>query len=87
MPRTETSDTTASNSTASGTRPGSSSLAGVRLAKIGWSGSATTTRPWTAANRIVPNRTVGIRRQASRWRTRTAAGIRIAATPGVSRST
>jgi hypothetical protein len=57
----------------------------VRLAKMGCSGSATTARPWTEANRIVPNTTVGIRRHESRWLKRTAAGIRIAAMPGVTR--
>ena len=53
---------------------------------MGWSGSATTASPWTEANRIVPNRTVGIRRHESRWLMRTAAGNRIATMPGVSRS-
>ena len=52
---------------------------------MGCSGSATTARPWTEANRIVPNTTVGIRRHESRWLKRTAAGIRIAAMPGVTR--
>ena len=63
---------------ASGTRNGSSSLAGVRLSKIGWSGSARTSRACTAANRIVPNRIVRSRLVASGCRASRAAGSRMA---------
>ncbi len=54
------------------------SLAGVSVSKTAWSGSARTTRPWTTANRIVPNSRVRAPTSASGCRARTTAGSRIA---------
>ena len=68
---------------ASGTRNGSSWLAGVTLSKNPWSGSVRISNPWTRAYRIVPKSRVRARLGTSRWRMSNAAGNRITATDGM----
>src|SRR3954447_4449862 len=65
-----------------GTRNGRSSVAGVRVSKKLWSGSARISIPCTAAYRIAPNRIVRTVSHASGCRKRIAAGKRIAVTAG-----